>query len=124
YGSFHLINVAGYHMGTDNKRSDYFYDTLHLDLDVGNYHRFYPTLELNWFHYTTNGEERPFLTFEGRDLANIGASAQGHDILTIAPGFRYRFNDYLEMGFAIEFPVLGSRDIDRYRIGVDLIWRY
>ena len=124
YGSFHLINVAGYHMGTDNRRSDYFFDTLHLDLDVGNYHRFYPTLELSWFHYTTNGEERPFLTFEGRDLANIGASAQGHDIVSIAPGFRYRFNDYLEMGFAIEFPVLGSRDIERYRIGLDLIWRY
>jgi hypothetical protein len=124
YGSFHLINVAGIHIGTDNRRSDYFFDSLHLDLDVGNYHTFYPTLELNWFHYTSNGLERPFLTFEGRDLANIGASAQGQDLVTIAPGFRYKFTDYLQMGFAVEFPIIGSRDLLQYRIGVDLIWRY
>jgi len=124
YGSFHLINVAGMHIGTDNRRSDYFFDSLHLDLDVGDYHRFYPTLELNWFHYTSNGLERPFLNFEGRDLANIGASAQGQDILTIAPGFRYKFTDYLQMGVAVEFPLVGTRDLLQYRIGVDLIWRY
>ena len=104
YGSFHLINVAGIHIGTDNLRSDYFFNSLHLDLDVGDYHRFYPTLELNWFHYTSNGLERPFLPFEGRDLANIGASAQDRDILTIAPGFRYKFTDYLQMGFAGRVP--------------------
>jgi len=124
YGSFHLINVAGIHIGTDNQRSDYFFNSLHLDLDVGDYHRFYPTLELNWFHYTSNGLERPFFHFEGRDLANVGAPVQGRDLVTIAPGFRYKFTDYLQMGFAVEFPIVGTRDLFQYRIGVDLIWRY
>src|SRR5205823_4505773 len=61
YGTFHLMNIAGYHIGTDRQRSDYFFDTIHLDLDAANQHRFYPTLEMSWFHYTTNGQARPFL---------------------------------------------------------------
>ena len=44
--------------------------------------------------------------------------------MTIAPGFRYKFTDYLQMGFAVEFPIVGTRDLFQYRIGVDLIWRY
>jgi hypothetical protein len=124
YGSIHLINVAGYHLGTSNSRTDYFFDSLHLDLDVQDRHTFYPTLEMNWFHTSTNGTARPFLFFEGRDFANIGARAAGHDLLTIAPGFRYRFTDYLTMGTYIEFPVVGTRDLFQYRFGFDLIWRY
>ena len=124
YGTFHLINVAGYHLGTDNNRSDYFYDTLHLDLDLGDNHRFYPILEMTWFHYTSNGLERPALLFEGRDLANIGSTASGQNYLSIAPGFRYKFTDYLQMGVAAEFGVVGANDLNRFRLGVDLIWRY
>jgi hypothetical protein len=124
YGSFHLINVAGYHLGTGAGRSDYFFDSLHLDLDVADNHRFYPTLELNWFHNSTNGTGRSYLFFEGRDFANVGASAAGRDLLTIAPGFRYRFTDYLQLGLAVELPLVGSRDLFQYRFGIDLIWRY
>ena len=124
YGTFHLINVAGIHIGTDNRRSDYFFDSLHFDLDAGDSHRFYPTLELNWFHYTSAGTQRPTLNFEGRDLANVGSNAQGRNELSIAPGFRYKFNDYWQMGIAAEFPLLGTRDLLQYRLGVDLIWRY
>jgi len=123
-GSFHLINVAGYHLGTDNQRSDYFFDTLHFDWDVMDNHRFYPVLELSWFHYTTNGFERPYLQFEGRDLANIGGFAAGHDLVTLAPGFRYKFSDYVQLGVAAEFPIIGNRDIFNFRLTVDLIWRY
>jgi hypothetical protein len=123
-GSFHLINVAGYHLGTDQQRSDYLFDTLHFDWDVSDYHRFYPTLELSWFHYTTNGLERPFFRFEGRDLANVGGFAAGHDIVTLAPGFRYKISDNLQLGVATEFPVIGQRDLLNFRLTVDLIWRY
>ncbi|MBO0700761.1 MAG: transporter, partial [Zavarzinella sp.] len=123
-GSFHLINVAGYHLGTDNSRSDYLFDTLHFDWDVSDYHRFYPTLEMSWFHYTSNGLERPLFHFEGRDLANIGGFAAGHDLVTLAPGFRYRFSDYVQMGVATEFPIIGRRDLFNFRLTVDLIWRY
>lgn len=124
YGSIHLINVAGYHLSTGTGRSDYFFDSLHLDLDLNDEHRFYPVLELNWFHTSTNGGERPFFFFEGRDFANIGARAAGRDLLTIAPGFRYKFTEFLQMGAAIELPLVGSRDLFQYRIGIDLIWRY
>jgi hypothetical protein len=124
YGSFHLINVAGYNMSTSASRTDFFFDTVHLDLDAGDDHRFYPTLELNWFHNTTAGTSRSYLFFEGRDWANVGASAAGRDLLTIAPGFRYKFTEYLQMGFALEFPIAGQRDLFQYRIGIDLIWRY
>ncbi|MSR55661.1 MAG: hypothetical protein EXS09_20620 [Gemmataceae bacterium] len=124
YGTFHLINVAGIHTGTDDNRSDYFFDSLHLDLDSGNQHRFYPTLELNWFRYTADGTQRPAFTFEGRDLANIGASAAGKNYVSIATGFRYRFTDYLQMGIAAEFGIIGSNDLTRFRLGIDLIWRY
>lgn len=124
FGTFHLINVAGIHIGTDDRRSDYFFNSLHLDLDSGDQHRFYPTFEVNWFLYTSDGTERPALAFEGRDLANIGGSASSRNYLSIAPGFRYRFTDYLQMGFAAEFGIIGSNDLTRFRLGVDLIWRY
>ncbi len=124
YGTFQLMNVAGYHIGTDRQRSDYFYDTIHLDLDAGNLHRFYPTLEMSWFHYTTNGQARPYLFFEGRDLANVGATAAGHNVLTLAPGFRYKFNDNLQMGVAAEWTLGGNADLSRFRLGIDMIWRY
>ena len=123
-GTVRMINVTGYHLGTDDRRSDYFFNTLHLNLDAADARTFYPVLELSWFHYTTNGLERPHLRFEGRDLANIGASAVGRDIVTIAPGFRYRFTDNLTTGVGAEFPIVGSRDLLRFRLTLDFIWRY
>jgi hypothetical protein len=124
FGMVRMINVVGYHLGTDNMRSDYFFDTFHMNLDAGDFKRFYPTLELSWFHYTTAGEQRPFLSFEGRDLANIGGSAKDRDFLTVAPGFRYKFTEAIQMGAAIELPLLGTRDLLQTRITLDLIWRY
>lgn len=124
YGSIHLINVAGYHLGTGVGRSDYFFNSLHLDLDMNDEHQFYPVLELNWFHTSTNGGARPFLFFEGRDFANIGGTSAGRDLVTIAPGFRYKFTEFLQMGAAVEFPIVGTRDLFAYRLGIDLIWRY
>ncbi|HJZ59869.1 MAG TPA: hypothetical protein VKE74_33315, partial [Gemmataceae bacterium] len=59
WGRVNLIDVAGYHFGTNGGRSEYLFNTLHFDLDAADYHRFYPVLELSWFHYTTNGRERP-----------------------------------------------------------------
>jgi hypothetical protein len=124
YGTFQFMNVAGYHFGTDGRRSDYFFDTAHVDIDAGDNHRFYPTLEMSWFHYTSNGTERPQLQFEGRDLANVGGSASGANYLTIAPGFRYKFTEYLQFGTAGEFRLVGQNDLSRFRLTVDLIWRY
>jgi hypothetical protein len=123
YGAFHLINVAGYRMSTGSSGSSYFFDSLHVDLDVQDRHNFYPTLEMNWFHNSGNTGGQ-FLFFEARDFGNVGGNASSRDLVTIAPGFRYRFTDYLQMGLAVEFPLFGTRDLFQYRLGVDLIWRY
>jgi hypothetical protein len=123
-GTFNLMNIAGYAIGTSSERSDYLFDTLHFDLDVADNHRFYPTIELSWFHYTSDGTARPNLGFEGRDLANVGASVGGRDFLTIAPGFRYKFNENWQFGLTAELPLIGTRDLLDFRLGVDMIWRY
>ena len=66
YGSFNVLSTIGYNFRTDNTRSEYFVDSLHLDYDVANLHKFFPLVEMNWFHYTRSGKARP-LGFEGAD---------------------------------------------------------
>lgn len=124
FGGINLIDTAGYSFGLGGGRSDYFYNSFHLDYDVGNQHRIYPLVELNWFHYTKAGGERP-VTVEGLDLANLGAVAiDQKDFLSIAGGLRYKFSDQFSMGGAIEFPLLKQHDPFDYRFTVDFIWRY
>jgi len=123
-GSFNVINVSGYNFRTDSARSEYFVNSLHLDYDVGNLHKFFPLVELNWFHYTRSGTVRP-LGFEGADLVNFGSTeVDSRNNLTIAPGLRYRINDHFEAGGAVEFPLVGTRDINAFRLTLDLIFRY
>ena len=87
-------------------------------------HRFYPVVEMSWFHYTSDGAERPFLSFEGRDLANIGSPVKGRNYLSIAPGFRFNITPSWQFGLSTEFPLLGTKDLMKFRLGVDFIWRY
>ncbi len=70
-GSFNGIAIAGYTFATNGSRSDYFYMTGHLDFDVGNYHRFYPVAELNWFQYGKGGDR--YFSGQGEDIINTGA---------------------------------------------------
>src|SRR5207247_2009971 len=71
FGGINLIDTVGYAFAIDNGRSEYLYNSFHVDYDVGNQHRVFPLMELNWFYYTKSGGERPIPT-EGLDLANIG----------------------------------------------------
>jgi hypothetical protein len=48
----------------------------------------------------------------------------GRDNLTIATGFRYKFSECVQTGMALEFPLVGTRDIFDFRLGIDLIFRY
>lgn len=123
-GRFSFMNTTGYTLGTNEQRSDYLFTTAQLSLDLLDYHRFYPVVELSWFHYTSNGTERPFYAFEGRDLANVGAPVSGRDFITIAPGFRFNLTEYMQFGLSTEFPLNGPRDLHRFRLGIDFIWRY
>lgn len=124
YGAFNLLDTIGYSVATDNQRTDFLFDSIHLDYDVAGLHKFYPFLEASWFYYTKAGNG-PDLGFEGRDLFNFGSQGvSGNNTITLAPGFRYRFNDHLQAGVAYEFPVSGHRDLIDYRVTFDVIFRY
>jgi hypothetical protein len=124
YGSFNFMNTTGYSFAVDNVRTDFLYSSFHLDYDVVNLNKIFPLIEVNWFHYTTNGDHPSTFGFEGRDLANFGSGGvAGHDELSIAVGLRYKFCEWLQTGFIAEFPLV-HRDLMSYRLGFDLIFRY
>ncbi len=124
WGSFNLINVAGVSIATDNQRSDFFYNSFHLDFNVHNCNRYFPFVELNWFQYLSNGEARPEFNFEGQDIANLGGRANGTGFLSIATGTRYRFGERFDFGIGVEFPLLSDPSLNDFRLTTDLIWRY
>ncbi len=125
YGTFNFLTTAGYALRVNDDRTDYFHASLHLSYDVGNLHRIYPLLELNWLHYTFSGHTRD-IGFEGRDLFNFGSQgASGHGELTLALGARYKFSEAIQLGVAAEFSLIGgSRHLDDFRLTVDMIFRY
>ena len=124
YGSFNFMNTTGYAFRTDNERSEYFHTSFHLDFDVGNFHRIYPLVELNWFHYTRNGHPQT-LGFEGADLFNFGSNNAGRDDLNIAVGARYKFTENIQMGAGIQWGLLNQvHSLEGFRVTADLIIRY
>jgi hypothetical protein len=124
YGNFNAMTTFGYAFRTDSERSEHFFTSLHLDFDVGRAHRFYPLIELNWFHYSRNGTVRPF-GFEGRDVINFGATpVVGQDEVTLAGGFRAKYNECIQFGAAAEFPIVGRHGLLDYRLTFDVIFRY
>jgi hypothetical protein len=125
YGSFNFMTTAGYSFGVDGDRTDFLHAGFHLDYDVGNFHKLYPLIELNWFHYTSNGSAS-MLGFEGSDLFNAGSDGvAGHDELRLALGARYKFTENVQLGIAGEFSLIGGgRHLDDFRLTVDMIFRY
>ena len=123
WGSVNAMLGTGYSISVNRQRSDYYYLSAHLDLDVGNCHRFYPLTELNWLIYTADGNSRP-IGSEGRDLINFGGQAQGKGMMTWAIGARYKISESAQLGAAFELPVAGPRDLFRYRFTLDFILRY
>ncbi|HMF19449.1 MAG TPA: transporter [Gemmataceae bacterium] len=124
YGSFNFLNTTGYAFRTDDQRSEYFHTSFHLDFDVGNFHRIYPLVELNWFHYTRNGHPQT-LGFEGADLFNFGSNNAGRDDLNIAVGARYKFTENIQMGAGIQWGLLNQvHSLEGFRVTADLIIRY
>jgi hypothetical protein len=122
FGNWHLLATTGYRIGFSSSTSDFFFLSGHLDYSF--YNRFYPLVEMNWYHYTSAGDERA-VDFEGADLFNLGADgAAGTNIVTIAPGFRFKFSEGLQTGVVVEFPLTGTSALEQYRIIFDLIFRY
>src|SRR5262249_23712631 len=124
-GSLNVMDTFGYTFGTTSARTDYFYNSVHLDWDISNLHRFYPFVELNWFYYSSSGTARDLGT-EGRDLTNIGSMhVGGKQNLYIAPGMRYQFSNRFSIGAAVEIPLVTTNvDMLNYRATIDLIFRY
>jgi hypothetical protein len=121
--NFNFLSTLGYSFATDNQRSDYLFWSWHVDYDIGGLHRFYPLVELNWFHVTSAGTARG-LGFEGQDLFNFGSMAtSGQDSLSLAFGGRVKINEFTQVGLAIEFPLIAS-PLMAWRTTLDLIIRY
>ncbi len=124
FGSFNFIGEVGYSFAVDDKRTEFFHASAHLDYDVLRTHRFYPLVELNWFHDTRRGDNTD-LDFEGADLVNFGSRELAErDLVTLAPGFRYKFTEWANVGTAVEFPLTEGKALQDFRWTVDLIFKY
>ena len=124
-GTFNGMATTGFSFATKNERSNYFFSSAHLDFDIGNGHRFFPLMELNWFSYTRSGNANPGFPDEGRDLANFGAGASGTNSLSGTLGMRWRsLNKRWEIGGGFEFPLFGQRGILQNRVTFDFIWKF
>jgi hypothetical protein len=124
FGSLNLLGEMGYSFSVDDKRTEFFHMSFHIDYNIANSNTFYPLFEVNWLHYTTRGKETGF-TFEGGDLVNFGASKrQDSDVLTMAFGGRYRITEHIFAGAAFEFPTTNNHGINDWRVTVDMIFRY
>jgi len=120
--NWHFMTTGGYRFGFGDGSSDFLYASAHID--YGFFKRFYPLAEINWFYYTAGGNRQP-VNYEGGDLLNIGATdVSGRSLITIALGARFKFSEGLQMGAIYEFPVVGTDMMQKYRIGLDLIFRY
>jgi len=124
WGRVNGMATSGYAISTNSERSDYFYLSGHVDVDILNMHKFYPLIEMNWFSVTTNGSSNPNFNFEGRDIVNFGANAKGNNLLTMAVGGRWRFTERWTAGMVFEFGIAGRKDIFQNRFSMDLGWRY
>jgi hypothetical protein len=124
YGSFNVMDTLGYSVGSDDRRTDFLFNSVHLDFNIANLNMFYPFVEFNYFYYTKAGNG-PQLGFEGRDLFNFGAQGvSGNNTFTVAPGFRYKYREWLQTGVAVELPISGHRDLIDYRVTFDVILRF
>lgn len=120
--NWHFMATGGYRFGFGAGSSDFVYASAHID--YGFFKRFYPLAEINWYYYTAGGNRQP-VNYEGGDLLNIGAiDVSGRSLVTLAFGFRFKFSESLQMGAIYELPVVGTDMMEKYRIGLDLIFRY
>lgn len=126
WGSTNLMATTGFSGSVDTQRSDYYYLSLHWDYNIANTNRFYPFLEMSWFHYTRGGTANiPGFGFEGLGLVNFGSkNVGGRDFLNIAPGMRFKLNEHIQAGAAIAWPLLKQKEINDYTLTFDIIFRY
>ena len=122
-GSVNAMVNTGWAVSVNRLRSDYYYLSGHVDLDVGNCQRFYPLMEMNWI-ITRATARRGRLV---RRVATSSTSAarpvatewsRGPSALATRSANRPRSVLHSSC------PLLGLRDIFRYRFTLDFILRY
>lgn len=121
----HLLATIGESFPIDNQfSSGYFYANLHLDRRVMD--KFYPLVELNWFHYVSGGNWGiPSTVGEADGHINIGTSGvSGNDLVTVAVGAKYKPSNHLEFGGVWETPISNRQDIMDQRLTFEMILRY
>jgi hypothetical protein len=126
WGSTNLMATTGYDFAVDQQRSQFYYLNLHWDWNIANTNRFYPLLEMSYFHYTRGGNAHiPGFGFEGLDLVNFGSkNVGGRDYLAISPGLRFKINECIQVGAAVSWPLLKQKEINDYTLTFDIIFRY
>lgn len=126
WGSTNLMGTVGYDFSVNSQRSEFFYTSLHWDYNIANTNRFFPFLEMDYFHYTRGGSANvPGFGFEGLGLVNFGSqNVGGRDFLSIAPGMRFKINEHIQTGIAIAWPLLTQKEINDYTVTFDIIFRY
>ncbi len=123
-GCNHLLGTIGYQVPVNsNQNSSNYYASVHLDRQIG---RFYPLVELNWFHWVAGGNRGlPPILGEGDGLLNLGTSGvAGNDLVTFAVGGKFKLSPHAELGAAWEFPISNRRDLIDNRLTVEFILRY
>lgn len=93
----------------------------HAHVDYELLKNFFPTFEYNGYTVANKGRERA-LDFEGGDVFNLGNNGGG-TVNSFAPGFRFKFNDHVQVGSAFEFTV-GRQDLTDYRVQADMVISY
>lgn len=118
---WHFLLQFGQNFRMKTTNSGYFMTSAHLDRRFG---KLVPFYEANWFYYNQNGTFLP-IPLEGGGWINIGASDMaGVSWVTNAVGFKYDFNEHLELGVAYEFQGSEKTQLLNDMILAELILRY
>lgn len=124
YGSMNVMGNLGFPISVNGDRNTVFTTSLHLDYDVANWHKLYPSLDLNIQSALSNGDQFAMNTYSP-DMFNVGANAvKGLTNVTIAPGVRYKFTEMFQVGGAVEFLTTTHRSMDQFRFIADFIIKY
>lgn len=123
FGSFDVMSNLNWNISTSSARSNFLNLSAQLDYDVLNWHRFYPMFNFNWNIYTKGGQSD--FHFDGVDLVNFGGtSIGGKSVLTLGPGFRYKWTEGIQTGIGMDWAVVGNQFLQDFRLTIDTIFRY
>jgi hypothetical protein len=121
-GNWHFLSTTGYRFSFSSMRSEAFFSSFHLDYGI--YNRIYPLVELNWWYYAMNGQNRT-TDFEGGDQFMFGSTdISGQSVVTFAAGVRFKFTEWWHGGVVYEFPLTTKDNLMNYRLTFDMIFRY